>query len=190
MNIRRLWNGGSNCAPKFRCGGVPSRPHLQRSDLHYSVCLMIGTAARAHDLPPEFLARVIWQESRFRPDTVGPRRRHGQSAQWIAQFMPGTAVEKGLLDPFGRAACLTGGSAARPERRGVTGAGAVTRTSGKTSGSGPWASGRRPCGHDGAGRQQRRSAVILVWRLDWKEIRAWVRPQRGVGLGLARSSLR
>ena len=55
-----------------------------------------------------------------------------------------------------RAACLTGGGAAQRERRGVTcGAGAVTRTSGKTSGSGPWASGRRPCGHDGAGRQQR-----------------------------------
>jgi hypothetical protein len=80
--------------------GVPSRPHLQRSDLRDSVCLMIETAARAHDLPPEFLARVIWQESRFRPDTVGPRRRHGQSAQGIAQFMPSTAVEKGLLDPF------------------------------------------------------------------------------------------
>ena len=39
-----------------------------------------------------------------------------------------------------RAACLTGGGAAQRERRGVTcGAGAVTRTSGNTSGS--WAVG-------------------------------------------------
>jgi hypothetical protein len=61
---------------------------------------MIEAAGRAHDLPLEFFARVIWQESRFRPDTVGPRRRNGASAQGIAQFMPSTAAERGLLDPF------------------------------------------------------------------------------------------
>ena len=77
-----------------------SRPPLKTSDLRDSVCLMIETAARAHDLPPEFFARVLWQESRFRPDTVGTRRRNGESAKGIAQFMPGTAAEKGLLDPF------------------------------------------------------------------------------------------
>jgi Transglycosylase SLT domain/SPOR domain len=77
-----------------------SRPDLQASDLRDSVCLMIEAAARAQDLPLEFFARVIWQESRFRPDTVGPRRRNGESAQGIAQFMPSTAAEKGLLDPF------------------------------------------------------------------------------------------
>jgi hypothetical protein len=61
---------------------------------------MIEAAGRAHDLPLEFFARVIWQESRFRPDTVGPRRRDGQRAQGIAQFMPSTAAERGLLDAF------------------------------------------------------------------------------------------
>ena len=77
-----------------------SRSDLQASDLRDSVCLMIEAAGRAHDLPLEFFARVIWQESRFRPDTVGPRRRNGESAQGIAQFMPTTAAERGLLDPF------------------------------------------------------------------------------------------
>jgi hypothetical protein len=77
-----------------------SRPDLRTSDLRDSVCLMIEAAARAHDLPLEFFARVIWQESRFRPDTVGPRRRNGERAQGIAQFMPSTAAAKGLLDPF------------------------------------------------------------------------------------------
>jgi hypothetical protein len=85
---------------------APFPAHLQTSDLRDSVCLKIETAARAHDLPPEFFARVIWQESRFRPDTVGPRRRNGESAQGIAQFMPGTAAEKGLLDPFDPAQAL------------------------------------------------------------------------------------
>src|SRR6516165_6402844 len=73
--------------------------HL-RPDLRDSVCLMIEAAARAHGLPLEFFARVIWQESRFRPDAVGPRTRSGDSAQGIAQFMPRTAAERGLLDPF------------------------------------------------------------------------------------------
>ena len=56
--------------------------------------------ARASGLPLEFFARVIWQESRFQPDAVGPVTRNGQRAQGIAQFMPGTANERGLLDPF------------------------------------------------------------------------------------------
>ncbi|MCA6109689.1 lytic transglycosylase domain-containing protein [Bradyrhizobium cenepequi] len=65
-----------------------------------AMCLMIESAARANDLPLEFFARVIWQESRFQPDAVGPVTRNGQRAQGIAQFMPGTANDRGLLDPF------------------------------------------------------------------------------------------
>jgi soluble lytic murein transglycosylase-like protein len=65
-----------------------------------SICLMIEAAARSNDLPLEFFARVIWQESRFQPGAVGPRTRSGDRAQGIAQFMPRTAAERGLLDPF------------------------------------------------------------------------------------------
>jgi hypothetical protein len=65
-----------------------------------STCPAIDAAARAHDLPVSFFARVIWQESRFHPDVLGPITRSGQRAQGIAQFMPGTAVERRLLDPF------------------------------------------------------------------------------------------
>ena len=61
---------------------------------------MIKSAARAEGLPLEFFARVIWQESRFQADAIGPVTRSGQRAQGIAQFMPGTASERGLLDPF------------------------------------------------------------------------------------------
>jgi hypothetical protein len=69
-------------------------------DTRESMCLMIEAAARSNDLPLEFFARVIWQESRFQADAVGPRTRSGERAQGIAQFMPGTARERGLLDPF------------------------------------------------------------------------------------------
>src|SRR4051812_25999477 len=65
-----------------------------------AMCLMIESAARANGLPLEFFARVIWQESRFQSDAVGPITRSGQRAQGIAQFMPGTASERRLLDPF------------------------------------------------------------------------------------------
>ena len=72
----------------------------RESDAREAMCLMIESAAKASDLPLEFFARVIWQESRFRSDAVGPVTRSGGRAQGIAQFMPGTASERGLLDPF------------------------------------------------------------------------------------------
>lgn len=65
-----------------------------------SVCLMVEGTAREYGLPVEFFARVIWQESRFRADAVGPVTRSGERARGIAQFMPGTAIERGLLNPF------------------------------------------------------------------------------------------
>jgi len=74
--------------------------HAQASAPEDSICLMIESAARDHGLPMEFFARVIWQESRFRADAVGPMTRSGKRAQGMAQFMPGTAAERGLLDPF------------------------------------------------------------------------------------------
>jgi hypothetical protein len=55
---------------------------------------------RANALPIDFFARLIWQESRFKPDEIGPVTHNGQRAQGIAQFMPGTAAERQLLEPF------------------------------------------------------------------------------------------
>src|SRR6478672_9492191 len=60
-----------------------------------SICLLIESAAAANDLPLEFFTRLIWQESSFRPDAVGPMTRSGGRAQGIAQFMPCTAAERG-----------------------------------------------------------------------------------------------
>jgi hypothetical protein len=75
-------------------------PPAKTTDTGESMCLMIESAAKANNLPLEFFARVIWQESRFQPDAVGPVTRNGQRAQGVAQFMPGTANERRLLDPF------------------------------------------------------------------------------------------
>src|ERR1700759_2428902 len=64
-----------------------------------SLCLMFESAASANGLPLEFFVRLIWQESRFKPDAIGPVTRSGERASGIAQFMPGTAAERGLTDP-------------------------------------------------------------------------------------------
>jgi soluble lytic murein transglycosylase-like protein len=78
----------------------PPTVNAPDTDTSEAICLMIESAARENELPLEFFARVIWQESRFHSDAVGPVTRYGQRAQGIAQFMPGTASERRLLDPF------------------------------------------------------------------------------------------
>ncbi len=94
--MRHRWRG--RCLAVLLLVGVPvPDARAQQDD---SLCLMIESAAHAHELPVEFFARVIWQESRFRADAVGPRTRSGHRAQGMAQFMPYTAAERGLLDPF------------------------------------------------------------------------------------------
>jgi soluble lytic murein transglycosylase-like protein len=59
------------------------------------VCQALYTSAQNNDLPVQFFANLIWQESRLRADDVSKK-----GAQGIAQFMPETAVEKGLVNPF------------------------------------------------------------------------------------------
>jgi len=71
-----------------------------------AVCLMIKAAASTNDIPAGFLLRVIWQESRFKPDAVGPVTRSGAHALGIAQFMPATAAERRLNSPFDPAEAL------------------------------------------------------------------------------------
>jgi len=60
-----------------------------------SICLAVQSAAAANELPIEFFTRLIWQESRFDPRAVSRK-----GAQGVAQFMPKTAIWRGLADPF------------------------------------------------------------------------------------------
>jgi hypothetical protein len=62
-------------------------PHL--------ICEAVRTAAEENDIPIGFFVRLLWQESRFRAAEIS-----SAGAQGIAQFMPQTAVEMGLRDPF------------------------------------------------------------------------------------------
>ncbi|WP_336485557.1 lytic transglycosylase domain-containing protein [Methylobacterium nigriterrae] len=60
-----------------------------------ALCRLIEGSARTQGLPVPFLTRLIWRESSFRVGVVSPA-----GAQGVAQFMPGTARERGLVDPF------------------------------------------------------------------------------------------
>lgn len=61
----------------------------------------IASATAKWGLPDRLLGRVLYQESRFRPDIISGETASPAGALGIAQFMPATAVEYNVdpLDP-------------------------------------------------------------------------------------------
>jgi hypothetical protein len=78
-------DAAAHAAASFHDESAPPNP----------VCEAVKTAAEENDIPIGFFARLLWQESRFRAEEVS-----SAGARGIAQFMPQTAVEMGLRDPF------------------------------------------------------------------------------------------
>ena len=72
---------------------LPDREHADR--FIAQVCSKILDSAEASGLPPGFLAKLIWKESRFDPNAISPA-----GAEGIAQFMPHTAAQWGLENAF------------------------------------------------------------------------------------------
>jgi hypothetical protein len=60
-----------------------------------AMCRVVENAAQSNGLSIALLTRLVWRESHFRARAVS---RAG--AEGIAQFMPQTAEERGLADPF------------------------------------------------------------------------------------------
>jgi len=73
--------------------GAAAQPAMEPLD--HAVCRLIENSAGANRLPVGFFTRLIWRESSFRAAAVSPA-----GAEGIAQFMPRTAQERGLADPF------------------------------------------------------------------------------------------
>ena len=71
---------------------APAHPHSETTSL---LTKMAEQVAIAHTLPTGYFLRLIRQESGFNPNSVSPT-----GAQGIAQFMPATASDRGLQDPF------------------------------------------------------------------------------------------
>jgi hypothetical protein len=83
------------CGILLCCGTAFGNPGSSGETVEQALCRLIEGAARAQRVPHDILTKLIWQESSFRPRVVSPA-----GAQGIAQFMPGTAKERGLIDPF------------------------------------------------------------------------------------------
>jgi hypothetical protein len=83
------------CGLLMGCGAAWSEPAPSTETVEQALCRLIDGSARTRGIPADFLTRLIWRESSFRPHVVSPA-----GAQGIAQFMPGTAQERGLADPF------------------------------------------------------------------------------------------
>ena len=88
--------GRAVCIALAVCAGAPALAAGPALDtVQDRVCHMVEAAAAASRLPAGFLTRVLWVESRFHTMAVSPK-----GAEGMAQFMPGTAAERGLADPF------------------------------------------------------------------------------------------
>jgi hypothetical protein len=66
-----------------------------------TLCGILESSAKTEGLPVSFFTKLIWRESAFQPNAVSPA-----GAQGVAQFMPGTASARGLVDPFDPASAI------------------------------------------------------------------------------------
>jgi hypothetical protein len=89
------------CSAPAGAEAVPASQKPDKQRFSEEICTLISGHARANAIPENFFARLIWKESRFNPNARSPK-----GAQGIAQFMPGTAELRGLVDPFDHQAAL------------------------------------------------------------------------------------
>lgn len=90
----------AQCAALIGATG-PERLCVSAAAYDRDVCSAIARLAATYRLPEGYLARLLWQESRFDPAAISPA-----GAEGIAQFMPGTARLRGLSDSFAPAEAL------------------------------------------------------------------------------------
>jgi Transglycosylase SLT domain/SPOR domain len=106
IGCRRLMVGASAAALflvlAVASGRARGEPHEPAGDNAIAtLCGIVEDSAKAEGLPVNFFTRLIWRESAFQPRAVSPA-----GAQGVAQFMPGTASERGLADPFDPATAI------------------------------------------------------------------------------------
>jgi hypothetical protein len=85
----------NNSVPAFEQPSLPGDPKAATPISLGELCNALFTSAQDNHLPVTFFANLIWQESGLQKDIVSRK-----GAMGIAQFMPQTAAESGLGDPF------------------------------------------------------------------------------------------
>jgi hypothetical protein len=144
-------------APPTQSAETPSAPH--KPPTGDDICRAIEQDAAENQLPVEFFARVIWQESRFNAQAVSSK-----GAEGIAQFMPQTADFRGLVDPFDPIEALKNSASYLHDLRAKFGNLGLA-AAGYNAGPGrvsAWLAGRRPL----PGETRNYVAIITGWTAD------------------------
>jgi hypothetical protein len=129
-------------------------------------------AAAANHIPPDFLLKLLAQESAFKPTAVSKAGALG-----IAQFMPGTAIAVGLRDPFEPVAAINAAAkhlAALHARFGSFGLAAAAYNAGPDR-VGAWLSGQKGLPQE---------TIDYVWRVTGVDIKTWAAKSKRAGLDL------
>jgi hypothetical protein len=85
----------NNSEPTSEQPSPPGDPAIAMPISLGALCNALFASAQDNHLPVTFFANLIWQESGLQKDVVSRK-----GAMGIAQFMPQTAVENGLGNPF------------------------------------------------------------------------------------------
>ncbi len=93
-------NNSTDLAPGYEVVVLPLAPlHLLLKPIiprsREEICGTLAASARSNDLPASFFIRLLYQVSGFRPGAIS-----SAGALGIAQFMPETATDRGLDNPF------------------------------------------------------------------------------------------
>ncbi len=93
-------NNSTDLAPSYEVVVLPLAPlHLLLKPIiprsREEICGTLTASARSNDLPASFFIHLLYQESGFRPGAIS-----SAGALGIAQFMPETATDRGLDNPF------------------------------------------------------------------------------------------
>lgn len=93
-------NNEADLAPGYEAVVFPLAPlHPLLKPIVYrtreEICDAVAEATRSNDLPAHFFIRLLYRESTFRPYVIS-----SAGALGIAQFMPETAADRGLDNPF------------------------------------------------------------------------------------------
>jgi hypothetical protein len=93
-------NTSNDLVPRYESVVLPLSPlrPLLKPVVYRSreeICDTLAEAAHSNDLPAHFFIRLLYQESSFRPAAIS-----SAGALGIAQFMPETATDRGLDNPF------------------------------------------------------------------------------------------
>jgi hypothetical protein len=162
--------GALFCGPSLRAEPQPSTESPEQT-----LCRIIEASADAENLPKGFFTRLIWQESALRASAISPA-----GAEGVAQFMPRTAAERGLANPFDPETAIPAAAKFLAElsaRFGNLGLAAAAYNAGP-NGVAAWLAGRAEIPFE---------TRAYVYAITARSLESWAKPPPPDGAGVAQT---